>query len=167
MVVSGEFRTVSAIENNLRLKGNLFHEVFQNIKTTSDIEMAATELVKKGKIQAGELNSLILEVKNLTNKPAVKNWFSSEWDVKNEADILLKSGQLNRPDRIMFGKNRIIVVDYKFGERAEDAHSRQIMNYKNKLHQMGYKNIEAYLWYVFLNKVIPVTEKPVQGKLFD
>ncbi|NJK96303.1 MAG: Dna2/Cas4 domain-containing protein [Bacteroidales bacterium] len=106
------------------------------------------------------------EVHKLLVNPEVNNWFTNDWEVKAEAEILLKTGLMKRPDRIMIGKNNVIVVDYKFGEKEEEAHNRQVLNYKNKLRQMGYKNVEAYLWYVFQNKIITVTDKPVQGKLF-
>lgn len=166
MVVSGEFRTLSSIENNLRMKGNIFHEMFQNIKTVDDIEAAAHEIVTKGLVAAVEEKNLVSEVDTLLKDPNVAPWFTSEWKVKAEADILLRTGQLKRPDRIMFGKNKVIVVDYKFGEKEEQSHISQVLNYKYKLQQMGFRNVEAYVWYVFLKKVKIATDKPVQGKLF-
>jgi ATP-dependent exoDNAse (exonuclease V) beta subunit len=166
MVVSGEFRTLSSIGNNLRVKGNIFHEMFQNIKTVHDIDTAAHEMVAKGLVAATEEKSLISEVSALLENPDVTPWFTSEWKVKAEADILLRTGQLKRPDRIMFGKNRVIVVDYKFGEKEEQSHINQVLNYKYKLQQMGHRNVEAYVWYVFLKKVKMASDKPVQGKLF-
>ncbi len=167
MVVSGEFRTLSSIGNNLRVKGNLYHAVFQQIKTIDDVDNAVTELVKRGLLPETETVFLIKEIKTLINNPKVKPWFTDTREVKTEADILLKTGKLNRPDRIMFGSNNVIVIDYKFGEQVEESHQRQVMNYKYKLQQMGYKNIEAFVWYVFLNKVVQASDKPVQGKLFE
>lgn len=167
MVVSGEFRTLSSVENNLRMKGTIFHEIFQNIRTFQDIDSAVREMVKKGVIAEAEEKSVISEVKDLLKRPDVKKWFTDDWEVKTEADILLKTGQLKRPDRIMFGKNKVIVVDYKFGEKEEANYTRQVLNYKLKLIQMGFRNVEAYVWYVFLKKVVMATDKPVQGKLFE
>lgn len=167
MIVSGEFRTVSSIGNNSRMKGNLYHAVFQQIKTINDIANAVFELVKKGILPADEVEELTSEIKSLINKPQIKPWFSGDWQIKTEADILLKSGQLSRPDRIMFKPGEVLVIDYKFGERKEETHLRQVINYKNRLLQMGYKNIEAVVWYVFLDKIITADNKPVQGKLFE
>ena len=166
MVVSGEFKSLSSVDNNLRVKGSLFHEMFQNIRTVDDIENAAHNLVRKGLIPDTEEKSMISEIRDLMRKKEVSSWFSDEWEVKTEADILLKTGQLKRPDRIMFGKNKVVVVDYKFGEREEDSHIRQVLNYKQKLQQMGYRNVDAYIWYVFMKKVVLAMDKPVQGKLF-
>ncbi|HEX3010142.1 MAG TPA: 3'-5' exonuclease, partial [Bacteroidales bacterium] len=167
MVVAGEFKTVSAIDNNARVKGNLLHEMFRNIRTSDDIEIAATELVKKGMIPADEAPALIDEINGMMKTPGVQQWFDSSWDIKTEADILLKTGELKRPDRIMFGNNKVIIIDYKFGEKEEESHLRQVLNYKSKLQQMGYRNIEAHVWYVILKKVVTPTDKPVQGKLFE
>ena len=45
--------------------------------------------------------------------------------------------------------------------------SQQVLRYQRLLHQMGYQQTEAYLWY-FNEKegLIRVTDNPVQGKLF-
>lgn len=166
MVVSGEYRTLSAIGNNQRVKGNLFHEIFQRIRTANDIETATHELVLKGLIPEQNEMTIINEVKALVSKPEAARWFNDEWEVKTEAEILLNSGQLRRPDRIMFGKDNVIVVDYKFGGKEEESYARQVLNYRYRLQQMGYKNVEAYIWYVFQDKIVLAADKPVQGKLF-
>lgn len=167
MVVSGEFKTISDVDNNQRLKGTVFHRIFQSIKTFSDLDNAVHEIVEQGMILPQEEVKVISEIRELMKIPEVRSWFSGEWQVKTEADILLKTGLLTRPDRIMFGKDKVIVIDYKFGEKEEEAHMRQVLNYRNRLRQMGYRNIEAFIWYVFLRKVVEAGDKPVQGKLFE
>jgi len=166
MVVSGEFRTISSIHHNQRVKGNLFHEMFQYIRTLEDVELAAGEVIKKGLVPASEEPQIIEELKELLSLSSVKQWFDGSFEVKTEADILLKSSQLKRPDRIMFAKDKVIVVDYKFGDKEEAKYQTQVNTYKNQLQQMGYKNVEGYLWYVFLKKVVAVEAIPQQGKLF-
>jgi len=47
----------------------------------------------------------------------------------------------------MIDGERVIVVDYKFGEQ-DKKHTYQAAEYKRILDDMGYKNVEAYLWYI-------------------
>jgi hypothetical protein len=45
------------------------------------------------------------------------------------------------------------IIDFKFGE--ENSHySEQVNKYRNLLLDMGYKDIEAYIWYVDKNKIV-------------
>ena len=47
----------------------------------------------------------------------------------------------------MIKGDRVIVVDYKFGEPS-DRHRRQAAGYRELLQQMGYENVKSWLWYV-------------------
>jgi ATP-dependent helicase/nuclease subunit A len=165
MVVSGEFQNEGSLDMDQRTQGNLFHKIFQYIGTIDDIENAIHEMIKNGLIRASEEFPMIQKIKELINIDKVKTWFEDGWQVKMEADILLKSARLKRPDRIMFGKDTVIVVDYKFGEKQEDSYKYQVRDYKLQLQQMGYKNVETYIWYVFLKKVVVVENTPQQGML--
>ena len=52
---------------------------------------------------------------------------------------------------------RAVVVDYKFGENDPVRYRRQIAEYGRLLREMGYTEIEAWLWYVKLGKIEPIT----------
>ena len=51
---------------------------------------------------------------------------------------------------------RTIVVDYKFG-KIWSENDQQVKRYMKQLQKMGHDNVEGYLWYVSLNKIVPVT----------
>jgi hypothetical protein len=58
-----------------------------------------------------------------------------------------------RPDRVIINGGKVIVIDFKFGE--ENKHySEQIKQYRNLLVDMGYDDIDAFLWYVDKNKIV-------------
>jgi len=63
-------------------------------------------------------------------------------------------------------KDKTLVIDYKFGDSESPSHEWQVRSYMQHLRQMGYKNVEGFLWYVFQEKVIPISTNPEQGKLF-
>ena len=65
----------------------------------------------------------------------------------------------------MITGNRVVVVDYKFGEYADQRYHSQVRNYLKLIRQMGYDEVEGFLWYVELNKIEAVkgegTEKGI------
>ena len=61
-----------------------------------------------------------------------------------------------RPDRVMIKGNKAVVVDYKFGSEKSKLHHKQVANYMNLLHQMGYTSIEGYIWYLSMGEIVKV-----------
>ena len=54
--------------------------------------------------------------------------------------------------------DKVIVVDYKFGEHINPRYQNQVSNYLKLIRQMGYNQVEGFLWYVELNKIESVKE---------
>jgi hypothetical protein len=135
--------------------GQIMHEVFEGINSMEDIEVAVRQLVLEGKISESESLSLILRLKNQVSEPPVSDWFKPGNRLMKEAGILLPSGSLKRPDRIIFKDDRTVIIDFKFGEE-NPLYINQIRQYQNILVEMGYKNTEAFLWYVDNNKIVIV-----------
>lgn len=73
--------------------------------------------------------------------------------VINEAEILFGNGKSSRPDRIMMADECVYVVDYKFGEQKDDRYCRQINMYRKLIRDMGYRQVNGYLWYVELDEI--------------
>ena len=74
-------------------------------------------------------------------------------EIKNEVSILFGNGLSKRPDRVIFQQDRVIVIDYKFGEQINPSHYQQINTYLKLIRQMGYQQVEGFLWYVELGKI--------------
>ncbi|HUX97101.1 MAG TPA: UvrD-helicase domain-containing protein [Bacteroidales bacterium] len=134
--------------------GKLMHEVFEGIDTADDIKPSVRKLVLEGKITEEESSSIEQKINSLISSPGIKEWFSHENKVLKEAGILLPSGSQRRPDRIIFRDGKTIIVDFKFGEPA-NQYLRQLDYYRKLLSEMGFKDIEAFIWYVDNNLVVP------------
>jgi ATP-dependent exoDNAse (exonuclease V) beta subunit len=133
--------------------GKLMHEVFEGINTASDIPAAVRKLVLEGKLSEDDSADIELRINDLINFPVVADWFSAENTIMNEAGILLPTGLTRRPDRVIFRNGKTTIIDFKFGE--ENSHYvEQVNEYRNLLANMGYINIEAFLWYVDKNKIV-------------
>ena len=141
-------------------RGTILHALFRYIITASDIISAVDRLIFEGMISENEKDRFIKLISTYLEQPDVRNWFSGDWKVKTEADILLNGGRIKRPDRVMIKGDQALVVDYKFGEQVKESHRQQISEYARLLWQMGYKNVKACLWYPILNKVEDVDFSP-------
>lgn len=147
----------SAEDVELRRKinyGKLMHEVFEGIDTPADIPVAVRRLVIDGKLPAEEAVALETNIARLVAHPEVAPWFAEGNTVLKEAGILLTSGNIRRPDRVIFRDGRATVIDFKFGEE-NDHYAEQVGLYRALLIQMGHKDAEGYIWYVNKNRIVP------------
>lgn len=133
--------------------GKLMHEVFEGIDSSSDIPLAIRKLVLEGKLPEEEACEIEKKIHTLLRLPQVAEWFNPENEVLKEAGILLTSGSTKRPDRVIFKDGKTIIIDFKFGEE-NDHYIEQVDLYRRLLLDMGYNNIEAYIWYVDKNIIV-------------
>ncbi len=142
------------LNDDKRKYGLLIHNILSCIETHDGIIPAISEKYASGEINREEYNTLEKKLTVLTGMDTAKNWFDGAMQVMNEAEILSGKNISQRPDRIMIGKNKqVIVVDYKSGEQKEKRHHHQIEKYMSLIREMGYPDVEGYLWYITLNEI--------------
>jgi ATP-dependent helicase/nuclease subunit A len=135
--------------------GKLMHQVFEYIDTAEDIPAAVERLVLEGQIPGSDSESMIYRLNELISSPAAHDWFKSGNVVMKEADILMPSGSIKRPDRVILREGKAVIIDFKFGEESKN-YAEQIIQYSNLLNGMGYSNVDGYIWYVDRNKITKV-----------
>jgi len=138
--------------------GKIMHDLFSRIYSSEDIDSAIETLYYQGKIGDSEKEIIKKDLISYFSDIQVKSWFSGEWKVLNERDILTKSAQTRRPDRVLIRNRSAIIIDYKFGDKELKEHKEQILEYADLLKQMGYEQVELYLWYVTKRKIIQITK---------
>ena len=143
-----------------RSQGVLLHKVFAESSTQEDIFERLTLMTLNGQISLSEQTLLKAKIHEALENPIINEWFSSEWEqVRNEHDIIIpRAMRYKRPDRVMTKGDRAIVLDYKFGLKQSDEHKKQVSSYMYLLSQMGYKQIEGYLWYIKNGTIVTVLE---------
>ena len=140
-----------------KLRGSLLHNILASMITNDDLEPEIASAVLRGKLTAEEGELLKQHVITCMKEPEVASWFDGSAMVINESEILLPEGKVRRPDRIVAWKDRVHVIDYKFGsEKNETRHRDQVDEYKKVLMRMGYPGVEGFLWYIDLNEVIRI-----------
>jgi hypothetical protein len=135
--------------------GKLMHEIFEGINVPADISFAIKKLVLEGKLPEEDSAEIENKMNDLIRTPEVEGWFLPGNEVLREAGILLPSGNTKRPDRVIIKDGKAIIIDFKFGEE-NPKYSEQVDNYRRLLADMGYNNIEAFLWYVDKNLIVNV-----------
>ena len=133
--------------------GNTMHEIFEEIISFDDIDDAVRQKVLEGKLPLEEEASTRERIAAKINQPETREWFDRKNDVLIESSILLPGSGSKRPDRIILREGRTIIVDFKFGDE-DPRYLSQIRSYKRLLGEMGYDNVEAYLWYFDFNKIV-------------
>lgn len=137
--------------------GVAMHKVFEQATSTDDIYAAIDNMQRNSMLSDEECARLRQMIGEAMNNQMIAEWFEGEWqEVRNESSIIVPNGEMYRPDRVMIGRERTVVVDYKFGLEQKAAYTRQIANYCELLRQMGYPNVEGYIWYIALGEVVAV-----------
>lgn len=153
--------------------GNLYHIVFQSVHTIEDIPHAVQLLQSKGcfdsLLDAEEVQHKVTElIKNISKTHP--EWFSPAWKVLNERAILSAAHNeliTKRPDRVIINDKKAIIIDYKTAQGVVKQHEdgtlvapaenkNQILGYKDLLLQMSFTDVQAYLWYILDDIVVPV-----------
>ncbi len=136
--------------------GILMHKVFEIASSREDIFKVAQERLANGLINGDEHLQLMEALRRSLEDSRAAEWFDTEWDmVRNESDIVVPEsvGSASRPDRVMIRGSRAVVVDYKFGEPRPGSNTKQMREYMSLLGQMGYSEVEGYIWYIRYNKI--------------
>lgn len=138
--------------------GMLLHKVLSFVSTRSDVAGGVKRLQEQGWIEAEQYDALFNKVLSVVDHEQVKSFFAEGLVIKTEPDILLESGVVVRPDKLVFPDKEsvlnmfeqdydVIVVDYKTG-RPANSHRKQVEKYAEILNDMGYEKVGKFLIYI-------------------
>jgi ATP-dependent helicase/nuclease subunit A len=133
--------------------GKFIHEVLQSMDSADELDRAIDRVSRDGKLNSTEMGEIRNEILAFLSLEPVKNWFSGEWKVFKERDIITCNGQLKRPDRAMIKGGQITVIDYKTGLTKRKEHEKQIREYLDLVKEMGYQDVTGFLCYVRLKEI--------------
>ena len=156
----GRMKIKSSLERTLNEKfqkdqGNLIHTLFAYIKKAEDLQNALRKLNYEGLITEDEIPELHEAASAIMNHPTLKPFYTGNITIENERDILYKDHDIARPDRVIFMENKVVIIDYKTGQRNA-KYSKQLQNYGHLYQAMGFEQIELYLVYLNPTEVIPI-----------
>lgn len=139
-------------------RGILLHTVMSRIEYKADAKEKLEDFFMESALPQEEAEVISKQVHDILDHPVMSEWFTRDWKIKAEAMVLLPGGLQKRIDRIMLGKSRTVIVDYKTGSRTA-ADKEQVEQYAAVLTGMGYPNVQAYLVYLADLRVEEVISK--------
>ncbi len=147
------YEKINEIEK-FRNRGIILHRGLSCIKTSDDLEIrnASRRLAIEGLITFDIVIETETELKEILSNELVKEWFKPNLKIMNEHEIILPDGRIYRPDRVIFNKDKVIIVDYKTGNKKPE-HKKQLKEYTEIIKQMGFKETESYIFYLTERKV--------------
>ncbi|MBJ6367365.1 UvrD-helicase domain-containing protein [Snuella sedimenti] len=129
-------------------KGNLIHNIMSKILTREDVDSVFKDFINTSNISEEQADILKQLVVKIIEHPKLKDYYSPQYKVYNEQDIISKHGYILRPDRVVINKNNeAIIIDYKTG--SEDIkHKQQLQSYQDILESMKLHTTKKMLVYI-------------------
>lgn len=160
--VAAEAATEAARQKAYIEEGVLLHEALSRIKTPEDILPSLEAMRREGLVDTVWVERQRPFLTMRITSPKARDWFSSRWQVINEQAIICPHPErplftTQRPDRIITDGRRTLIIDFKFA-RPDARHVDQVNYYCELLREMGFSNVEGYLWYVYRNEVYSLTQ---------
>jgi len=132
--------------------GILVHKILSEIRSTSEIEQVINRQLFEGLISEEEKKNLEQKITELMAVPEVSDFFSPQWTVRSEREIILPDGEILRPDRVLIKGKQAVVIDFKTGKESP-SHEAQVRRYAEVLLAMDYIDVKKYIVYVGEHRV--------------
>lgn len=172
----GEIETENAIalldeyeSEKHRLEGKKLHAIMEQVVTIDDLPKAIRSMRVKGRISRKEAEDFEERLRERIGRKEVARWFDPAQSVIAERTILCSDKANRRPDRIVITPDGDVeVIDYKFGERHNEAqHVSQVRRYIYLLQSIKsadgktpkFRSVKGYLWYVNSDTVLEIKSK--------
>ncbi|WP_452220127.1 UvrD-helicase domain-containing protein [Lacinutrix salivirga] len=135
-------------------KGNLIHDIMTLIETENDVESALLQFLTTGIINEAQKLQLNQTINSIIKHPELHSFYTTNYTIYNERDIISKNGKIVRPDRLAINNtNQATIIDYKTG-LSNPKYKEQLQDYQDALESMNYKVENKIL--VYINKDIKV-----------
>ena len=135
-------------------EGIRLHRLFEGAITEDDLRGAVKRMSLDCLIDVEQAKVLNTKISDILTDDRVKEWFSTNWESVKCESAIITDGDTRRPDRVMISGDRVVVVDYKFGDKRSASYRKQMADYMHLIARMGdYKQIEGYVWYISLGEI--------------
>ena len=133
-----------------RAFGDEVHALLSRYKTPEDINhwekhQPWTRLTQKDWL------AIVKTVRNVVEHPKCSPWFDPNHTSISEQELLDANGDVLRPDKVVFVKDEIHVIDFKTSEERA-SHHKQVNNYMKAVNGIGSGEVTKG-WLVYTNPV--------------
>ena len=136
--------------------GNLLHEIFAKIIHKKDVDMIVNHYHQQGVLNDKQTAFIKQRINQVVEHPKLAAYFTDEFIVYNEREIVAIDHQIVIPDRLVFlDKTEVVIIDYKTGSPALEHH-QQLLKYENVLKTMNFKVDKKIL--IYINEEINIVQ---------
>lgn len=139
--------------NTYQRRGIILHEVLARVDHIKDLEVTVKQMQCEGWFRKAEEKEILEMAESVLLQPDLQALLAQSYVSFNERTIIDSKGDSYRPDKVLLGDDKIVIIDFKFTGEPKPQHYKQVDEYRNLLHEMGYKNIDAYLYYGYLKEL--------------
>lgn len=129
--------------------GSALHKIMEEVSTADTLDAALAKARRAGALPEADIDTLADKLRRAMSLPGVAECFAPGVHVHNEQALVSPDGKVRRPDRLVQtpdGSWRLL--DYKFGRKKSDAHTRQVAQYVETLAQSSREVSFACVLYV-------------------
>ncbi len=134
-------------QQNAIEKGNLIHDIMAEINTEKEVPVVIKDYINSGIINKEQALLLKETINTIINHPELNDYYSTNYTIYNERDIISKSGAIIRPDRLAIKDNTATIIDYKTG-LPNPKYQQQLETYSDILKEMNFTVDKKILIYV-------------------
>lgn len=136
--------------------GSQFHLLMSEINSSTEIESKLKELTLVGSIDVNFNQQLKDKLKAVFDDTNYNSLFTDALDYMNEQSIIIDEENSRRPDKVILKKSSTLIIDYKTGiQKPIDL--KQMQEYIYLFKEMGYPNVNGYLYYTGKNELIAIS----------
>ncbi len=139
-----------------RKRGTLLHEAMCLLQHPQELPMVLQQMKMKGLVD--DLTAIEMQetLSKILTQPIFENWKTNTIQRFGEREIVGADQSLKRPDLVLMDENNTWVIDFKFGEKKDNSHHKQVKEYVQLLQQMEFNNVKGYLLYGMENQMVEV-----------
>lgn len=137
--------------------GRLVHTLIEKSRTKKDFGLELEALYFDGAIDKQEMTRLEQQFTTLCEVPEFNSWFDDRYRILTEQGILMPGSGSKRPDRLVFKKDVVEVVDFKTGKESQ-SHKEQVKGYMELIRQIeNGKGVTGFLCYLETGSIIRIS----------
>lgn len=144
----------TGISASNRIRGVVLHDILSRMKTPDNLEAEVRASLISGDLTVSEHDDILAFLRARLGSAVSRGWFPEDPEmVLVEESVIDTDGEILRPDRVVIKDGKVLIIDYKFGER-DRRYERQIRKYMSVWCRMGYADVTGILWYVNDDEVV-------------
>lgn len=136
--------------------GNLIHQMMSKIITDKDVDKIVHQYEQEGVFDKQQSIAIKKDITKIVSHPALHKYYTEEYTIYNEREIVDVDNQILIPDRLVFDLDNVAtIIDYKTGNPSKSYH-QQLLRYERVLKSMNFVVAKKLL--IYINEEILVEE---------